>query len=88
MGMMLKNLVHPYIQSTTILCDSLVHFMLVYLQVGMISFSSHYADYENPCKVLSNTYRYFNAVIPEDALAKENLVHEDLPEVSYCTHTL
>ena len=50
--------------------------------MGAINFSSHYADYENPCKVLNSTYEYFNAVIPEDALAKENLVHEDITEVS------
>ena len=54
--------------------------------MGAINFSSHYGDYENPCKVLNSSEHFFNAMIPEGALAKENLVYEDLPEVSLCTY--
>jgi hypothetical protein len=52
----------------------------VFPRVGAINFSSHFADYENPFQVLNSSGFLFNAVVPADALARENLVDKNLPE--------
>ena len=63
--------------SIIIVQEPLKHFCL---QVGAINFSSTYADFQNPLKVLNLTHNFFNVVIPNDALARDDLM--DLPEVS------
>lgn len=52
----------------------------VFPRVGAINFSSSYADYENPFKVLNSKYYYFNVVVPEYAVASDALVERDLPD--------
>ena len=52
------------------------------MQVGFINFSSHYTNYNNPLKVLSNTPYIFSAVTPADILTKDDDLEMELSLVS------